>query len=371
MTQEQTATPATDDQPEITDAPIVKHDLQALENVKVAGELDLLTAAKAFAASGMFPDVKKQSQAVVKIVAGYELGVKPFAAMRGIHFIQFGGTGVLELSANLRGALIKRSGQYDYRVRHLDEVSCSIEFFERAPGNGPFESVGVSEYSVAQAKKAALIKNGGTWEKYPEDMCFAAALRKGAKRYCPDLFVGELAIDDASAAEAVVTQELAAEIPTSDDVVDGDVIEDTKSDPVPAPAQASTEGGQGAGPAADHAPAPEVAPAGELFGDGTPPPPTEPGEDVPESEAVYVGFLRIEHAPDGPHLPADDTEDRINSARIQELRKLMPKMQLTGGALETVWKARYGFPINDGRHAQADAFEAWMQDEATKLKAAV
>lgn len=367
MTQNQAKAPEADKP--IEEAPIVKHDLQALENVKVAGELDLLTAAKAFAASGMFPDVQKQSQAVVKIVAGYELGVKPFAAMRGIHFIKIGGTGVLELSANLRGALIKRSGQYDYRVRHLDDESCRIEFFERAPGMGPFESVGFSEYSVAKAKKAKLIRGeDSTWNKFPEDMVFAAALRKGAKRYCPDLFVGELAVDDAAAVGAVAERQLTGADPHVD-IVDVDVV-DAESDPEPERVTASGGGEQQDAEGTTGTSAPAADPSETLFGDGTPPVPTEPGEDVPDDEPVYVGLIPVHRAPE-LHEPADDTADRIGAKGATELRKLMPRIQLVPGALETVFKARYGFDVVDAKKATADDFTAWINAEQEKAKAGV
>lgn len=381
MTEQQTPAPAaTGDSRPVEDAAIVPHDLQNLERVKVAGELDLLTAATAFAASGMFPDVKRQSQAVVKIVAGYELGIKPFAAMRGIHFITFKSKqtdangrehwveqGVLELSANLRGALIKRSDHYDYRVRHLDEESCVIEFFERAPGGGPFESVGVSEYTVAQAAKAGITADRGSkksnWALYPEDMCFAAALRRGAKRFCPDLFVGELEIDDAQAVQAVAERELTE--PSG--VVDGEFVEErpdlapAESDPGVA-AQGASDATEPAGPTQD------AAAPGELFGDGSPPVAEAPGEDVPDDEPVYVGLIPIHRVPE-PHEPADDTEDRVSSARVKELRTLMPRLQLVPGALESVFAARYGFPVNDARKATAQDFEAWVEAQTKAAKA--
>ncbi len=49
---------------------------------------EIMSIGKAFAESGMFPDIKSAAQAIVKIQAGAELGIAPFAAMSGIHIIK-------------------------------------------------------------------------------------------------------------------------------------------------------------------------------------------------------------------------------------------------------------------------------------------
>ena len=51
-----------------------------------------------FAKSGMFPDVKSQAQAVVKILAGKELGLSPFESMGSIYVVN----GRLSLTAKAK-----------------------------------------------------------------------------------------------------------------------------------------------------------------------------------------------------------------------------------------------------------------------------
>lgn len=130
-----------------------------------------------FVKSGYFKDVKEAAQAAVKIMYGRELGFSPVIAMTGIHIIE----GKPALSANLMGAMIKRSGRYDYRVAELNDTNCILVFIEN--GN----EVGVSGFSMADAKRAGVIRSGGSWEKYPRNMMFARALSNGLKLYCPDL----------------------------------------------------------------------------------------------------------------------------------------------------------------------------------------
>ena len=43
---------------------------------------------KSFFESGMFADIKSAQQALVKIMAGQEIGIPPFAAMTGVTIIQ-------------------------------------------------------------------------------------------------------------------------------------------------------------------------------------------------------------------------------------------------------------------------------------------
>ena len=73
------------------------------EIAKLSGS-EIMSMGKAFAESGMFPDIKSAAQAVVKIQAGAEIGIPPFAAMSGIHIIQGKptiGAGLIALAAGL------------------------------------------------------------------------------------------------------------------------------------------------------------------------------------------------------------------------------------------------------------------------------
>ena len=145
---------------------------------------DTMTLGKVLAASGYFADSKEAAQAVVKVLAGSELGFGPIASMTGVNIIK----GKVSLSANLIAAAIKRSGRYNYRVRKMTDTECTITFFE----NG--EEIGVSTFTAADAKTAGL--NGDNWRKFPRNMLFARAISNGAKWYCPDLSGGPLYTPD-------------------------------------------------------------------------------------------------------------------------------------------------------------------------------
>ena len=78
---------------------------------------EAMSIGKAFAESGMFPDIKSAAQAIVKIQAGQEIGIPPFAAMSGIHIIQ----GKPTIGAGVMASCVKGSGKYDYRVIEATE----------------------------------------------------------------------------------------------------------------------------------------------------------------------------------------------------------------------------------------------------------
>jgi len=140
---------------------------------------EIMTIAKSFADSGMFPDCKSMAQAAVKIQAGREFGIQPFAAMSGIHIIQ----GKPTIGAGLMAARVKGFGKYDYKVIEHNDKVCSIEYFEKLPGNG-LRSIGVSTFTIEDARKAGT-KN---LDKFPKNMMFARSMSNGVKWFTPDIY---------------------------------------------------------------------------------------------------------------------------------------------------------------------------------------
>lgn len=143
---------------------------------------DIMSIGKAFAESGMFTDIKSAAQAVVKITAGAEMGIPPFASMSGIHIIQ----GKPTIGAGLMAARVKGSGKYNFKVvEHTDKV-CTIDFYEGA------EKIGTSTFTDADAKKAGT-KN---LDKFPRNMLYARAMSNGVKWYTPDIFAGPVYVPE-------------------------------------------------------------------------------------------------------------------------------------------------------------------------------
>lgn len=159
---------------------------------------EIMSIGKAFAESGMFPDIKTAAQAVVKIQAGAEIGIPPFASISGIHIIQ----GKPTIGAGLIASSIKGSGKYDYRVKEQSEKICSIDFYQGK------ELLGNSTFTIEDAKKAGT-KN---LDKFPKNMLFARAISNGVKWFCPDIFAGPVYTPEEM--EQVKTEDVDAVITT-------------------------------------------------------------------------------------------------------------------------------------------------------------
>ena len=183
---------------------IVTYQDSAIQNYN-----DLENVAKAMVSSGYFTDSTKVSQAIVKIMAGREIGVGPFGSMNGIHIIQ----GKPAFGANVMASKVKSSGRYNYRVTEMSDTNCTLEFLEYF--NGAWQTSGVSSFSIADAKKAGT-KN---LDKYPRNMLFARAMSNGVRWYCPDVMNGST---------VYTPEELGADVDQDGNVINVEVVDQVR-----------------------------------------------------------------------------------------------------------------------------------------------
>jgi len=176
----------------------------------------LQRAAVALQESGYFTDVKTKAQAIVKVMAGAELGLPPFASMTGIHIIQ----GKPVLGANVIATLVKNDPRYDYLVEQADDKVCRLCWMENN------KVVGTSDFSMQEATTAGLTGKDN-WKKYPSDMLFARAISRGARRFAPGIFGGS---------PVYTPDEMGADVDEDGNtIVDSVAIDVTVTDPEPKP----------------------------------------------------------------------------------------------------------------------------------------
>lgn len=149
-----------------------------------------------FVESGMFKDIKTQAQAVVKILAGKELGMTAFEAMSSLYIVN----DRLSLTSNAMASLIKRNKKYDYTVDSLDDLQCTISFYRIVEGKS--EPLGQSIFTFKDAAKAGLA-NKEVWKNYPRNMLFARALSNGVKWFCPESTSGYYTVEEMQDIEAL------------------------------------------------------------------------------------------------------------------------------------------------------------------------
>jgi len=162
--------------------------------------------------SGMFRDLKSVQQAMVKLLAGAELGYGPFQSLRAFHVIE--GKPV-ETSGEIT-ARIKRSGKYrlesyfiDATGTHLDPIktkasetnACVVRIFERLDGG--WHELEPTVFAKEDAAQAGLLGKD-VWKKYLRDMLFARALTAAARRHCADIFGGPIYGPEEFGAEVTV-----------------------------------------------------------------------------------------------------------------------------------------------------------------------
>lgn len=148
----------------------------------IKSSADAISIGETFYKSGMFADIKSAQQAVVKIMAGAEMGISPFQAMSGIHIIQ----GKPTIGAGLMASRVKASGKYNYKVTEMTDKVCTIDFTEAG------QPIGTSTFTIEDAKKAGT-KN---IDRFPRNMLFARSMSNGVRWFCPDIYEGPVYVPE-------------------------------------------------------------------------------------------------------------------------------------------------------------------------------
>ena len=166
--------------------------------------------------------VATEAQATAIMVKGHELGLSLTASFEFIHVIENKPT----LSPRGALALILNSPLCD-GIDIKDETDACTVTMKRKGG-----FTYTARFSMADAKKAGLVKTGSGWEKYPANMLRARAIGFCADVVFPDVIGGMKRAD-----------ELGADLDVNGDVIEGSwqdvgsqsptvVVEDNQPDPM-------------------------------------------------------------------------------------------------------------------------------------------
>ena len=130
--------------------------------------------------SQMFRGVSSPAQAVAIIQMGAELGFGPVTALNIIKIIQ----GQMTVAARGLLALAQNKAGVSWKVVESTDKRCAILFSR--PKWGDMEI----SFTLDEAKAAGLLRAGGGWDKYPQDMLFARCASRGVRRIAPDAISG-------------------------------------------------------------------------------------------------------------------------------------------------------------------------------------
>jgi hypothetical protein len=156
-------------------------DLTVMNKLEVKSLDDVTKLAAIFYKSNLFTDTKSEAQAVVKILAGQELGLTPFVAMNSIDIIQ----GKTCMNGAAISSRLKQSG-YDFEVIENSKTACTLRFKQGLKTIKPDVS-----FTIEDAKDMNLAHKDN-WKKQPAVMLFWRAVTKGARMFCPHVFNGAI-----------------------------------------------------------------------------------------------------------------------------------------------------------------------------------
>ena len=153
----------------------------ALRNSSFEQEVQTLQLVSRMAKqSGMYKGVGDEAQIFMILLAAKELGITPTLALnKGINIIK----GNIELSARLMSLMIRRAGHSIEIVETSDKV-CVLKGTRKDNAD-----TCTCKFTIEDAIKAGITGND-VWKKYAEDMLYARALSRLARRLYADVIGG-------------------------------------------------------------------------------------------------------------------------------------------------------------------------------------
>ncbi len=133
-----------------------------------------LKLAEEFSKSKMFPNAQSAAAAFSIIQYGKELNIPPVTALQNIYIVN----GRLGISTQLFAGKVYAAG-VKARIVKETETEHEIEFIR---GDEKY----LSRFTIDDAKKMGLVKDGGSWTKTPKDMLHWRCFARGARRIAPD-----------------------------------------------------------------------------------------------------------------------------------------------------------------------------------------
>jgi hypothetical protein len=129
--------------------------------------------------------VGSPDQAIAVMLKGYELGMSLTTSFEFIQIVD----GKPSLSPRGALALLHNSKEIDaLKITRLVDAKGNFYGYECYMKRGNFEHTG--KFTLDDARKAGLVKAGGNWEKYPENMCQWRAIGFCIDVVAPDITGG-------------------------------------------------------------------------------------------------------------------------------------------------------------------------------------
>jgi hypothetical protein len=155
--------------------------LTAYEPTTLEGAMAL---AKVISRSGLCPDALKNKDADVLVVLmrGKEMGLSAIQSLQNLHVIY----GKIGMSADLMRARCQSHPDcVRFEIVSADDKQATVEILKAG-----WPQAQLVTFTMDEARKAGLVKTGGGYEKWTQDMLVARATSRAGRRYFPSVVAG-------------------------------------------------------------------------------------------------------------------------------------------------------------------------------------
>lgn len=155
--------------------------LTAYEPQSLDGAMAL---AKVISRSGLCPDALKNKDAdiLVVLMRGKEMGLSAIQSLQNLHVIY----GKIGMSADLMRARCQDHRDcVRFEIVQADDKSATLEVMKAG-----WPRPTTVTFTLEEARKAGLVKSGGGYEKWTQDMLVARVTSRSARRYFPSVVAG-------------------------------------------------------------------------------------------------------------------------------------------------------------------------------------
>lgn len=176
---------------------------------------EVQTLAELIGKSALLPDALrgKPADIIMSIMAGAELGLPPFASIRGVHIV----SGKPILAAATMVGIVLGSGLAEY-FSQVDATPTSVTFETKRRGAPAPQRC---TWTIDDAKRAGIHKN--TWLLYPRQMLAARASAELARSAYPDVCAGVYDPDEVAAGPQPVDSPRYEHAP-DDGIIDAEIV---------------------------------------------------------------------------------------------------------------------------------------------------
>jgi len=209
------------------------------------GTKDIAAVAREYLSSGYFEYLTKGKpldqavkDAVVIIAKGKEMGLPSLLSLQKLYVVY----GQVTCAVELMIGLAARSKVVTWGVVEEDDQHCKYQVTRH---DTPQPISYAAEFSLTDAKRMGLVKEGGAWQRQPRTMCRKRAASIAFREVCPDIIGGMYLFDELGVQTIPHPTDWDKEEPVIEDgefVLDPDVVtpQDLEAEQEPPPDESAT-----------------------------------------------------------------------------------------------------------------------------------